>query len=454
MRPVIVVGANRIGLAIAERINNSVLVEADPAKYTQLKREHPDMLITGGDARLPEVLMRAGIDDASALVLVIGKDHVNHKIALTAREYDIPKVVAVLHDESYRQSLSDAGVTDIISPEGETINAILEEVYPAKEIVTDIVVTRSSPAFGKRMQDISVPENCVIGAILKGDRLLRPRPEMILEEGDVLTLVSLGEMDVEVYETLAGDFNPYIPREKMIFLLLSPDDMEALEEGGRLAKSLGVPCEVVMESVEELKAMAIPHLDKTGCEYHFSPFIGDVMEHFVKYVAGFGTNSGVLACLHQGKKGRFGYQIPLKYVKALLRHTHVPLLIARGHRYERIVHMLDSTRLGERCTRCAVGIAIETSSSLYALYPHSSGSVEHDIVRTHAKRMARIYDIEVVEEIVEGDPTIEFVQKVRAKASQLVVLNWDPPTVRRDIMMRIINDAEASILIVERQAKL
>ena len=118
------------------------------------------------------------------------------------------------------------------------------------------------------------------------------------------------------------------------------------------------------------------------------------------------------------------------------------------------MHMLDSTRLGERCTRCAVGIAIETSSSLYALYPHSSGSVEHDIVRTHAKRMARIYDIEVVEEIVEGDPTIEFVQKVRAKASQLVVLNWDPPTVRRDIMMRIINDAEASILIVERQAKL
>ena len=117
-------------------------------------------------------------------------------------------------------------------------------------------------------------------------------------------------------------------------------------------------------------------------------------------------------------------------------------------------HLLDSSLVGERCNRCAVSMAQDTGSKLYALCPHDSGSKEHDVVRTHTKRMARIHGIEVVEDIVKGDPTIEFVQKVRAKANQLVVINWNCITLRRDMLIRIINDSDASVLVVGREGRI
>ncbi len=454
MKRIIVVGASKVGLEVARRINNSVLIEADPAKYTILKRENPDRDIQGGDARQSETLIRAGIENAEALVLVTNKDYVNQKVALAAMEYDVRKIVSIIHREDYRQTLKDSGVTHIITPTIETTDAVLDQIFPANEIITEIVITRESPAFGKRIADIQLPSNCVIGAVLKGKRLFRPLPDMKLDEDNVISLVSLGEVDVEVYEVLAGGFNPYIPSKKMVFLLTSEADLQALCEAAFLSRKLKIPCEVVIEAREErLKVKATPLLEKAGCEYTFHTIIGDILAKFREYVNGFGSDSGILVSVHQGKKGMLGHLLPMKYVNGLLNSTEAPLLIARGNKYDRILHLLDSTRIGERCARCAVGLAIHTSSNLFALFPHSSGSTEHVIVKAHTKRMARIYGIEVVEDIIEGDPTIEFVQKVRSKRSQLVILNWHGPLIRKDILTRIINDADASVLIVERQGK-
>ncbi len=454
MNRIIVVGASKVGLEVAKRINNSVLIEVDPAKYTILKRENPDRDIQGGDARQSETLMRAGIENAEALVLTTNKDHVNQKVALAAREFDVRKIVSILHREDYRQTLKDAGVTHIITPTIETTDAVLDQVFPANEIITEIVITRESPAFGKRIADIQLPSNCVVGAVLKGKRLFRPLPDMKLDEDDVISLVSLGEVDVEVYEILAGGFSPYIPSKGIIFLLTSEVDLKALSEAAFLARKLDIPCEVVMEAREErLKGRARPLLERSGCDHSFKIIIGDILTGFRDYVRGFGQDSGKLVSVHQGKKGMFGHLLPTKYINGLLNTTKAPLLIARGNKYDRILHLLDSTKIEERCTRCAVGLAIHTSSDLFALSPHSSGSTEHNLVRAHTKRMARIYGINVVEDIIEGDPTIELVQKVRSKRSQLVILDWSVPLIKKDIMTRIINDAEASVLIVERKGK-
>jgi hypothetical protein len=67
--------------------------------------------------------------------------------------------------------------------------------------------------------------------------------------------------------------------------------------------------------------------------------------------------------------------------------------------------------------------------------------------------MARIYDIDVIEDIIEGDPTIELVQKVRSLDTQLVLVDCNSPAIRKDILVRIMNDASASVLVVEREAK-
>jgi trk system potassium uptake protein TrkA len=454
MRKIIIVGASRVGLEVARSMNNSVLIEADPAKFTILRRQNPDRDILGGDARQPETLIRAGIQNADALVLLSNKDYVNIKVALAAKEFNVPKVISRLYDEKYRQDMLDAGVTHIISPQSVTMDAVLERVFPDREIITDVVITAESPVCGKTIGDITLPQNCVVGAMMRGGRLHNPRTDIRLAEGDTLSLVSLGDVDVEIFETLAGGFSPYIPHEKIVFLLRNDTDLQALAEVAFLAKRLDVPCEVVTEAKDErLMVKVTPILEKSGCRFSFNMVIGDVLGHFRRFASKFGQDSGVLLALHQARKGMLGHLIQIKYINGLLANSAPPLLIARGNRYGRILHLLDSSRVGERCTRCAVGLAINTSTKLFALYPHLSGSAEHDIVRAHTKRMARIYDINVVEDIVEGDPTIELVQKVKSTDSQLVLVNWANPSIRKDILVRIINDAGASVLVVERQAK-
>ena len=93
-------GASTVGLELMDRLDNTVLVEADPAKFTMIRRQHPDWQVVGGDGGQPEVLMKAGIETASTLIMVTNKDYVNWKIAIAAGEFSVPKLVARISDEA------------------------------------------------------------------------------------------------------------------------------------------------------------------------------------------------------------------------------------------------------------------------------------------------------------------------------------------------------------------
>ena len=449
MNNIIIVGASTVGIELMDRLDNTILVEADPAKCTIIRRQHPDWQVIGGDSKQPDVLMKAGIETADVLILVTNKDYVNWKTALVVREFSVSKIVARINDESYRQNLKEVGVTHLFSPVNETIDAIHEEVFPTIETITDIIITKDSPVLGARIKSITLPPNCIIAAVRKGQNLQKPDPSLILKEGDILSMVSLGEIDVEIFETLAGSSSQHIPRTKVVYLLQSADDIKGLKEVAFLCTRFKVGCQLVYShEASNLLNKARTVLEKAGVQGEYKPIIGNLLEEFMEHVKTFGKDDGVLVAVHQARQGIFGHSLPIKFIKHLISDTDVSILIAMGRKYERVLHLLDSTMIGEQCTRCAVSLALDTSAKLYAMCPHSSDSMEHDIVRGHTRRMARIYGIEVVEDIVRGDPTIEFVQKVKAKSNQLVVINWNSPFIRRDMLMRIINDADASVLIV------
>ena len=73
MNNIIILGAGTVGMELMDRLDNTILVEADPAKCTIIRREHPDWQVIGGDGKQPEVLMKAGIETAEALILVTRK---------------------------------------------------------------------------------------------------------------------------------------------------------------------------------------------------------------------------------------------------------------------------------------------------------------------------------------------------------------------------------------------
>ena len=59
----------------------------------------------------------------------------------------------------------------------------------------------TSPIAGRLLRDIDFPEGVLMGALMKGDRIVKPGGDTKVDEGDVIVLFALAA-DVPVVERL------------------------------------------------------------------------------------------------------------------------------------------------------------------------------------------------------------------------------------------------------------
>ena len=62
-------------------------------------------------------------------------------------------------------------------------------------------VLSTSPMAGQKLGDIDFPEGVLVGAVGKGDKVLRPAGELRIEEGDVVAIFAMAA-DVPEVERL------------------------------------------------------------------------------------------------------------------------------------------------------------------------------------------------------------------------------------------------------------
>jgi voltage-gated potassium channel len=94
-----------------------VVIEMDPEKIETLRRDTP-YLFFRGDATLDEVLMEAGIERATALVVTLPLDANNLFIVLSARQINPGlKIISRLNNASDELKLRRAGANHVVMPE-------------------------------------------------------------------------------------------------------------------------------------------------------------------------------------------------------------------------------------------------------------------------------------------------------------------------------------------------
>ncbi|MEM6307886.1 MAG: TrkA C-terminal domain-containing protein, partial [Pseudomonadota bacterium] len=108
--------------------------------------------------------------------------------------------------------LADLNIDAHINPRASTVSSILrhirhgrvEGVYSIGEAEAEIIeakVLSTSPIAGSALRDIDWPEGVLVGAIRKGDQVLRPTGGTRLEDGDGLAIFALSK-DVAAVEQL------------------------------------------------------------------------------------------------------------------------------------------------------------------------------------------------------------------------------------------------------------
>jgi CPA2 family monovalent cation:H+ antiporter-2 len=139
---VIIVGCGRVGRHIAEALGllkvPRLVIEADPARLAKLQEIGVPVLF--GDASNSEILDRAGLERARALVITVPDDISALTVATTARQV-APTLRIVARASSWEagRRLAKAGVHEVVRPELEggveiVRRTLLDLDLPAREV--------------------------------------------------------------------------------------------------------------------------------------------------------------------------------------------------------------------------------------------------------------------------------------------------------------------------------
>lgn len=210
----IIVGASALGMHLTRNQirqgNEVVLVERDEELARELAEEL-DCTIINAEGTHPDILEKAGIEAADAVVACTNHDQDNILIGLIAREARIDKVIIKTDDEKFMQVAKKLGFTYLINPP-HVSSTIIADALRGVDTMQLSNLVRADVRFisflagethkGKRILDLPLPEKTeFIGLYRKKDFVLASENPK-LEEGDELIIITRSEHIKRIYEKL------------------------------------------------------------------------------------------------------------------------------------------------------------------------------------------------------------------------------------------------------------
>ncbi|MBI1287602.1 MAG: potassium channel protein [Flavobacteriales bacterium] len=198
---------------LAEHGEHCVVVEKDKAIISDLM-EADKILYVEGDATQDEVLMRAGIKDARALISALPNDADNLFVVLTARVNNPNiKIISRASEDNSDTKLRHAGVNNVIMPD-RVGGAHMAQLVVKPDVVEfiDLLIGQSTVEthieeipcqalpksyFGKSIMDLDVRKkwgaNIVGFKTEDGEYVFNPTPDTLIQKGSKLFVLGTFE---------------------------------------------------------------------------------------------------------------------------------------------------------------------------------------------------------------------------------------------------------------------
>lgn len=169
-----------------------------------------------GDASKPYVLEEAGADRADIAIALTQNDEDNLVICeLCRKKFEVEKTVALVSDPKKTDFFHKMGIDSVVCAVNVVAGIIEQQAFmeematriplgSGKVGITEVSVSRSSPAAGKKIWELDLPRDAIIGCILRGEESMIPRGDNRILPGDALVVISLAEQEKEVIRRLTG----------------------------------------------------------------------------------------------------------------------------------------------------------------------------------------------------------------------------------------------------------
>ncbi|WP_281252673.1 amino acid permease [Longimonas halophila] len=189
-------------------------IEQDEATCESLEQRY-NVPIYQGDGAKQEILEQVEPHKMDVAIAATNSDERNTIMALQAKRMGIERVIAIARDPDYVSLMEDSGITCISAPYATAAMvenfldrpgvADLFEIESGIASLIDMEVPVNGKVVGRMIQDIDIPEQCVVAAIIRDDNFVVPRGRTEVRSGDHVVFVGPSDAVQEAHNTFSSE---------------------------------------------------------------------------------------------------------------------------------------------------------------------------------------------------------------------------------------------------------
>ena len=174
------------------------------------------LTVFNGDGSKPFVLEDADAYDADIAIALTDRDDDNLVICeLCKKKFRVKRTVALISDPKKTDFFHRIGIDSVVCAVS-TIASVIEQHAFLDEMamlvpigdgrikIAQVPISEGAPAVKKKLMEINLPRQVIVGCVLRGDKNIIPRGDTQILVGDTLVLIASDEHEMAAVRELTG----------------------------------------------------------------------------------------------------------------------------------------------------------------------------------------------------------------------------------------------------------
>ncbi len=204
-RNVMIVGGGHIAYVVARHLEQHgvhvKIIEHNEQRADWMARNLEHSVVIAGDALDRVLLEEENIDNMDDYIALTNDDETNILGSLIAKKYKVPHIITLVNRTIYSRLVREIGLDIVVSPRLTTAASILRHVRKGRIFgmsslgdgrleVLEAEALKTSAIVDTPLHALNFPPQSVVGAIIRGDRVIIPKGDSVIVPGDHVLMVA------------------------------------------------------------------------------------------------------------------------------------------------------------------------------------------------------------------------------------------------------------------------
>ncbi len=215
-----IVGGGKIGFALAKTLEEDYKIKViDPSddRCEVISNQLNRTIVLKGEGSDEELLKSENIENIDIFCALTNDDETNIMSAFLAKKLGAKKTIIIVNNYTYINILPKNFVDIALSPQRLTVSMVLQHLAKG-DVPQEVMLKMQSGAeaiegiihknkftknfFDRAISEIPLPDNCVIAAVIRQDKIFMHSKKLLLKPDDKVIVFILGKTDKEQIENL------------------------------------------------------------------------------------------------------------------------------------------------------------------------------------------------------------------------------------------------------------